>query len=279
MRTSPTRSTTSPARRSSSTTFSGTTRSRRAVSGRTSRPHPTAAPIEMPARALDIRPGNRDKGSPVELLAPAACALLRLHLVVEYPRTSMLGRPATIRVQVFDGDRTVLTRRIVPLQLGREFSTSLPQVGQHVSAALRPATCARGDAAFRPAALQRSSGSASTWCRRASISTGSSASAARPHRKKMLQREPARRSVRSWLIGLCARCSLSHRDGLSEIQVRMATWGRRNTGPLIFSLQQITPGVEPRIIASTAVDASSLVDNASFPSGSPPHRRDKRTSS
>jgi hypothetical protein len=54
------------------------------------------------------------------------------------------------------------------------------------------------------------------------------------------------------------------RAGLAEIQVLMATWGKRNTGPLIFSLQQIIPGAEPRIIASTVVDASSLVNNAMF---------------
>ena len=60
----------------------------------------------------------------IELAVPAECALLRVGFRVDYPWTRALGRPSPWRASIQDGETTVATTQVVPLDRS-EFATLL----------------------------------------------------------------------------------------------------------------------------------------------------------
>ena len=83
-----------------------------------------AQPAELQATPVALAPRPAQPGHlALASAAPSQCSLLRLHLTLTYPPTSLLGRPNPVAVTVGAGDGVVKQTRLVAIEANREFST------------------------------------------------------------------------------------------------------------------------------------------------------------
>lgn len=84
-----------------------------------------APPQDRRIRVLPFTTTNNPAATTIRLERAADCSMVALTLHMEYPVTRLLGRPEPLRVSVMRGEAILMTGNLVPLAVGKPFTTYL----------------------------------------------------------------------------------------------------------------------------------------------------------
>jgi hypothetical protein len=229
------------------------------------RPRRASEPAALPVTPLPFSFEQEGELRRVRLERPESCTLLKLTLTVDYPPTALLGRPTTLRTEVRYGEQPVLDRRLPAIEQGRPFSTYLyigdPREFYRVYD-VEPGTASIAvldqivitDVAFGPFDVKpRSVRVHDLGCVNLGPGTIEPAqvknSAPTP---EIVAGEPI---TQEFVAG---------QDGLRGVLLKLATYARQNSGPLIFSVHELHADGASTLVTRRTVDAQTIVDNSYF---------------
>ena len=224
---------------------------------------PRESPTPLPASDLRFSVRTEGKATIATLANPAHCSMLKVTARVAFPFVAAFGRPTPMRASVMTQGRPVFRGRIPTLSSKEPFETYLPLVaGQDFLRILEwPDT--RGPLSnqpldqvrFEPSALDAFDvyPSRVDLIRLACVATGDTDSVwVQPDADG-----PLGEIVAGWPV---RQDFVTNRDGLAGVSVQTAAYGRKNTGPVVFTVLAAGDDREQTLLSLTK-DAQSIADN------------------